>query len=205
MLKLRFAQIGEGKVWNGSAHPPRYWAGLWDDDWAYGFFWNQGSERSGHRNRRKWLSRPEGDLCILSWSWASVLYRRHQSFPTYMRSTPVRHIGNVITPGLSIDQERFIPTELLPLRLTGPLLQLSEDLRTPRFLTDESYNVFTRFEARVRELCGISRDWSSFLKEDSESDCLERWRSESYWVERWQSHRLQRSDEKPWVIFQVLS
>lgn len=155
---MRFAQIGEGKVWNGSAHPPGYWAGLWDDDWAYGSFWNQESERSGHRNWRQWLRRPEGDPCIPPWSWAIALYGRHQSFPTYMRSTPVRHIGNVITPGLPNDQERFIPTKPFPLRQTGPLLQPSEDRRTPRFLSDETYNVFTRFEAQVRGLCGISCD-----------------------------------------------
>lgn len=184
LLKLRFAQIREGKAWKGSANSPRYWAGLWNDDWAYGLFWKQESERSGHKNRKQWLTKPEGDPCIPYWSWASVLYSRHQSFPNYMRSTPVRHISNVIAPGLSKGQERFIPTESLPLRLTGPLLRLSEDWRTLRFLTEESYNVFTGFEARVRDLCGISPDWSSFLREELESDWLERWRSESDWVER---------------------
>lgn len=218
LLQLTLAEIREGdnsKKW--TVNPPKYWVGLWDDDWAYGLFWKEEKESPRSKRPKHVLKRPEGEPCIPSWSWASVLYSCHQSFSEHMESAPTSHIKDVITPPLFDQQEnpkdsdkiseneRFVPTKPLPLRLTAPLLRLSDDWKTPKSLSKASYNVSAGFEARVREQLHISSDWTSFLQDEPESErrTLQA-ESKSERKDRLKKF-LRANDKREYVVIQVLS
>ncbi|GME35186.1 hypothetical protein D9758_015602 [Neofusicoccum parvum] len=106
----------------------RYWAGVWDADWARGLAW-RGDRADLHADFDRLLrGRAAGFASAApSWSWASVIDSYYDSWADHggLVAQPRALVVDVRPPEVRDADDRFIPRGPLVLRLTAPLRRLS--------------------------------------------------------------------------------
>lgn len=148
----------------------RYWAGLWESDWTLGLLWiawgNKRSREEIDHDLGYCQPQPDGGITkprAPSWSWASVLahdFSHWGAEPTDFSSHRCdmhSFLRKVEAPRFATEQERFIPTETLVLRITAPIQRLSDNWReVPKSPQPDVFR--SAFERDLRSLFYMTTD-----------------------------------------------